>query len=240
MSQSWTVLEHTRLEQLEENLWQVEGTVPRLPLRRRMTVVRLADGSLVVHNAIALEEEQQRALEALGSVRYVVVPNPWHRLDAPAYAARYPDAKILCPRPATKRVEKVVRVDGTLAALPADPALASEPLEGSSIGEHALVVRSGARATIVFGDSVMNNPKLPGVKGWLYGLTGSTSNDENGRPLVTPLAKLAMVRDKAALRTHLTRLSSLTGLTRVIPGHGLLATDAVSAPRLLEAAAASL
>ena len=38
------------------------------------------------------------AIEALGPITAIVVPNEFHRLDAPAYAARYPAAKVYAPR----------------------------------------------------------------------------------------------------------------------------------------------
>jgi hypothetical protein len=234
-SPEWRVLENGPLEKLEDNLWEVEGSVPGMPLKRRMTVVRLGDGSLCVHNAICLEEPVQRELEAWGPVRFVVVPNGWHRIDAPAYAARYPDAKILCPDPARKAVSKKVRVDGNLSLLPSDPSLTHVALEGSSIGEHVLTVRSGRRTSLVFNDTLFNLPKLSGFKGFVYGLMGST-----GAPKVTPLMRAVSVRDRAALRRHLETLADTPGLERVIPGHGFVAEGPDAAHHVMRAAAASL
>src|SRR5262249_11075627 len=164
-------------------------------------------GSLVVHNGICLEESAQQSLDALGPVRFIIVPNGWHRTDAAAYAARYPEARVLCPDPARSRVAKKVRVDGNLSLLPADPALTSAALEGSSIAEHVLTVRSGSGVTLLFTDTLFNLPKLPGFKGWFYGAIGST-----GAPKVTPLMRLVAVRDRAALRRHLEALASTPGL----------------------------
>lgn len=234
-SPEWRVLDNGPLEKLEENLWEVEGSVPGMPLKRRMTVVRLGDGSLVVHNAICLEEQAQRELDAWGPVRFVIVPNGWHRMDAPAYAARYPDAKLLCADPARKAVSKRVRVDGNLSVLPADPTLTHVALEGSSIGEHVLTVRSGRRTSLVFNDTVFNLPKLPGFKGFVYGLMGST-----GAPKVTPLMRAVSVRDRAALRRHLETLADTPGLERIIPGHGFLAEGPHAAHHVMRAVAASL
>lgn len=49
---NWRVRGHGPISELESNLWEVEGEVPGMPMRRRMAVVRLGDGSLVVHSAI--------------------------------------------------------------------------------------------------------------------------------------------------------------------------------------------
>jgi len=215
MPRPWTVLENSPIEELEENVWEVAGAVPGMAIGRRMTAIKLSDGGVVVHNAICLREEEQRRLEAWGPVRYLIVPNGWHRLDAHAYAERYPDAKVLCPNAARRRVEKVVRVDGGFDLIPSDPALTVETLDGSSSQEAVFVARSGDRTTLVFNDTVMNFGKIPGVMGWVYDLIGST-----GGPKVTPLTRMVSVSDRRALHAHLERLATLPGITRVIPGHG--------------------
>jgi hypothetical protein len=53
----WTVLPHGRLTRLDDNLLSVTGTLHMPPMgevERRMTLVRLSDGRLVVYSAIAL------------------------------------------------------------------------------------------------------------------------------------------------------------------------------------------
>jgi hypothetical protein len=211
----WKVFAHGPIERLEENLWGVAGEVPGMPMNRRMTLVRLADGSLVVHNAICLSEQEQEQIDAWGSVRFIVVPSGLHRIDAPRYAQRYPEAKVVCPRPAKSRVEARVRVDGDLTLIPKDPALSIETVAGIRIEEAVLIVRSGERVTLVFNDMLFNLPKLRGFKGWAYGLIGST-----GGPKVTPLMKVYAANDRTALREHMKRLAALPGLIRAIPGHG--------------------
>jgi hypothetical protein len=52
----WTVLDHGPLEQLAENVWFVDGSLGgNNPLPRRMTIVRRDDGSLVLHNGVAVK-----------------------------------------------------------------------------------------------------------------------------------------------------------------------------------------
>jgi hypothetical protein len=212
----WRVLPNGPLEKLEDNLWEVEGSMPGIPFNRRMTLVRLQDGSIVVHNAICLKEEEQREIERWGTIRYVIVPSGFHRMDAPRYAARYPDAKVLCPDAARKGASKVVRVDGNLSEIPPDPGLTVETLEGASIQEAVLIARSGAgRTSLVFNDFLMNLPRYPGFKGWMLRAMGST-----GAPKVTPLMKVYAVKNKPALKAHLERLAALPNLVRAIPGHG--------------------
>jgi hypothetical protein len=231
----WRVLPNGPLEKLEDNLWEVEGTVPGMPLNRRMTLVRLQEGSIVVHNAICLKEEEQLEIERWGKVAYIIVPSGFHRMDAPRYAARYPEAKVLCPDPARKGASKVVRVDGNLSEIPGDPGLSVETLDGESIQEAVLIARSaGGRTSLVFNDSLMNLPRYPGFKGWVYRAMGST-----GAPKVTPLMKVYGVKDKAALRAHLARLAGLPGLVRAIPGHGAVVEGATT-PDVMRNVAAGL
>jgi hypothetical protein len=232
---AWTVRDNGPIQKLEENLWEVESRITIVPMKRRMSVIRLTDGSLVVHSAICLAEEAQAELDRFGPVRFIVVPNAFHRMDAPAYAARYPDAKVLCPDPVRGAVARRVRVDGSLDDLPADPTLSHGALAGSSIQENVLTVRSGGRTTLVFNDTVMNLPPLPGFKGWIYGAIGST-----GAPKVTPLMRLVSVRDRAALRANLETLAALPDLYRVLPGHGARVEGTSEAPAMMRTVAAGL
>jgi hypothetical protein len=220
----WTVVAHDPVERLEENLWAVEAAVPRLALRRRMSIVRLGDGRLAFHNAVPLVEPDMRALEAWGTPAFLIVPNGHHRLDVHAWKARYPALRVLCPPPVRARVAEVAPVDGALDALPADAALRAEPLAGARSGEAALVVRSGERTSILFGDAVFNVPHAGGVGGLILRLIGSS-----GGPRVTPLARRVLVADARALADHLERLAATPGLARLVPSHGRIVSEGAAA-----------
>jgi len=81
---SWVVLPHQPIDKLEPNLWRVQGTLRGMALKRVMTLIRLEDGRVVIHSAIPLEEQAMAEIEAWGNPAVLVVPNGWHRLDAPA------------------------------------------------------------------------------------------------------------------------------------------------------------
>src|SRR5678816_756413 len=102
----WKVLPHGPITELEENLWTVTGSfdIPFNPLKRVMTIVRRQDGKLVLHGLIALDENTQREVEALGEVAHLVVPSGFHRLDAARYRARYPVSRMFTPAGARGRV----------------------------------------------------------------------------------------------------------------------------------------
>ena len=77
---TWQVFPHRPIEKLSPNLWRVEGDIPGAKGSRVMTLARLRDGSLLVHNAIALEEPLMAEVEAFGNPSILVVPNGFHRL----------------------------------------------------------------------------------------------------------------------------------------------------------------
>jgi hypothetical protein len=216
----WTVLEHGSIERLEENLWAVDGALPRMALRRRMSIVRLGDGRLAFHNAVPLREPDMRAIEGWGAPAFLLVPNGFHRLDVHAWKARYPSLRVLCPAPARARVAEAVAVDGAFDALPADPALRAETLAGTRTGEAAFAVASGARASLLFGDAIFNVPHQRGLGGLVLRLLGSS-----GGPKVTPLARQLMVSDRGALAADLERLAATPGLARLVPSHGAIVAD---------------
>ena len=64
----WTVLPHGQLSEIDDNILTVVGQLhmPLTALPRRMTVVRLKDGRLVIFSAIALDEDEMVALEQYG------------------------------------------------------------------------------------------------------------------------------------------------------------------------------
>jgi len=218
---SWKVLPHQPIERLEPNLWRVQGTVPSVPLKRVMTLVRLDDGRLVIHSAIALDEGEMAEIEAWGSPAVLLVPNSYHRLDAPAYVARYPDLRVLCPRGSRKGVGEVVRVDGDYDAFGDDPSLTVEHLDGVRKGEGVLTVRSEGGTTLVFNDAIFNLPHGKGLAGFIFRyITAST-----GGPRVTRITRLLLVKDRAAFKAHLERLAETPELKRIIVSHHRMITD---------------
>src|SRR5690606_28635970 len=112
-------------------------------------VFQLADGGLALHSVIACDAPTMQAIEALGEPRYVLVPSAAHAMDAPAYAARYPGAKVLTPPAGQAKVARRVRVDGDFSAL-VDAHLRHEPLDG--VPAEAVFVHTDPRgsSTLVF------------------------------------------------------------------------------------------
>jgi hypothetical protein len=218
------------LEQLEANLWRAEGRVPKMPLHRVMTVAKLASGGLVVHSAILLEDMTE--LDRLGAVKFIVVPNGWHRLDAKAYAERYPDAKVLAPAGSRKKVAEVVKVDGGLDAL-VDRDVELVPVAGSKELEAVMIVRSGERTSVVFTDALFNMPHAKGFQGFVLKHVMKSS----GGPRVSRIGRLFLIKDKAAYAAQLEQLASQNVSRVIVSHHEVISVDPAGA---LKAVAATL
>lgn len=207
---------HEPVEKLSPRVWRVQADLQGAPLKRVMTVAKRADGRLVVHSAIALDDGGMKELDAWGPVGFIVVPNGFHRIDAPRYAARYPEAKVLAPSGARKKVEEVVRVDGTTEHdFPADAHVSLLPAEGVAAKETIMVVKDEAGVTVVITDVVFNMPHAPGFSGFVLEHLAKSS----GGPRVSNVAKLLLVKDKKAVAAQLRALADIPGLVRVIVGH---------------------
>lgn len=218
---TWKVLPHGPIEKLADHLWRVEGNLESGEMKRVMSIGKRADGTLVVHNAIALAEPEMAEIDAWGKVATILVPNGFHRLDAKIFKDRYPAARVLCPAGARDKVAQVVPVDGSYADLASDGVVELQELEGTKQREGAMIVRSGADTTLVLNDAVFNMPHLSGFAGFvLRRLTGST-----GGPRVSRIAKWLVVADKPAFRAHLEKLAALPGLQRVVVSHHQTITE---------------
>jgi hypothetical protein len=211
---TWQVFPHRPIEKLTSNLWRVEGDIPGADGTRVMTIAKRAKGGLVIHNAIALEEDLMKGIEAFGEPAELVVPNGFHRLDAKIYKARYPKLKVYCPAGATKKVSQVVPVDGSYADAAQDDAVKLVHLDGTREQEGVLIVRSDDGLTVVVNDCINNLPKLGGFFGFLLAPTG--------RPSVPRIARWMMVKDNPAFRAHVETLAGDGDVQRVIVSHGAL------------------
>jgi hypothetical protein len=90
-----------------ERIWSLDRPVwfGGVRLRARTTVVRLDDGSLLLHSPAPPTDGLASQLRALGPVRWLVVPNCFHHLGTPAAAARFPEAQVVGPASALARNE---------------------------------------------------------------------------------------------------------------------------------------
>lgn len=215
----WLVRPHGALEALSENLRWVTGSLPGMSLKRNMVVVRLADGRLVIHNGIALEEPAMKDLESWGTPAFLIVPSKYHRIDAAAFKERYPALRVLAPSGSRKAIEQRVAVDGAYEDFPApadqQDSVRFETLAATGNQEGAMIVRSSDGTTVVLNDCMFNMDKKKDLPGFLFTtLLGSAPG-----PRVSRLAKLTIVADKPGLRAAFERFAAIPDLARVIVAH---------------------
>lgn len=228
------VLPHGPLVELRPGLWQVTGTLNRNPVPRNMVVWRSPSGSILIHSAVCLDEASMRGLDALGPVHHIVVPCPIHRMDAPAFAERYPEAKMLAPSCARKAAEEAVTVHETCEeGLPELGLTVHEPPGLKPFELHyELPLEDGSRALLMT-DALFNLGQNPpgGFGGFTLKLMGSVG------PLgITRLGRWLLLENKAAYRAYLERLAGIPRLSVLCVAHGEAITRDVEAS-LREAAA---
>jgi Domain of unknown function (DUF4336) len=79
-----------------DNIWDHE-----MPIRfggilvwHRMTVIRLANGNLVVYSPTRLDIASQEEFQKLGPIIAIIAPSWWHDLYWREYLSAYPDARL--------------------------------------------------------------------------------------------------------------------------------------------------
>ncbi len=221
------VLSHGQIEELAPNLWHATGTLPgSIMVPREMVVYRLADSSLLIHSAIALNEPSMAFLESLGTPKILVVPNRIHRLDAGVYKQRYPQLIVVCPAAAKPYVEQVVAVDGIAEeVLPAYGITCHEPA-GIHPQELVYELPLPTGKALVFTDILFNLNKsyfkqhLPTEKFLLQWL-GTSAIGSSGFFGITALGKRFFMSDRNAYRQWLEALAdSIPDLRVISVAHG--------------------
>lgn len=195
----------------------VDGEWQGTTFRRRMTVLRLASGDLVLHSPIWLREADLAWLDSLGRVAFVVAPNRFHGSEAHRYAARYPDARVLVSPPAAAEVRRGGRVDGLLPD--AWPAAARDEVDvlefrGTRLLAEQVFFHRASR-TLVLTDLVFNlQVEVRGLEGAFF-----RWNRIDRRFGPSKLFKWVFVNDTAAALASYRQLMAWD-FDRVIMSHG--------------------
>jgi hypothetical protein len=89
---------------LAENIWTVEGPEVAyrlggmvIPCPTRMTVARLADGTLWLHSPVAYTAALDHALTSLGRISALVAPNSYHYSHIKPWAEMHKEAGVFAP-----------------------------------------------------------------------------------------------------------------------------------------------
>lgn len=145
------------------------------PYPTRMALARLSDSSLWVWSPVALTDELERQVRALGTVKHIVSPNRLHHRFLREWALRWPAALIHAP-PGLARKRPDLHFDTELGDLP-NAAWAMDidqvVFRGSFAMEEVVFFHRASR-TAIFGDLIQRFPESAanGWKGMLMRLAG--------------------------------------------------------------------
>lgn len=218
------ILPHSDFNQIHERLWTLEGRLPHHnPLPRSMTVYKMDDGGLWIHSAIALNDDGRKKLESFGKPKYVVVPNPDHRLDAHYFKEHYPEIMVVCPKAARSKVEEQIAVDETCESVFSGSEIEVIHMPGAKEIELAYKVKIGEDKALIMTDLLVNVPELKGVGGFILKMIGRI-----GFFRTPPLAKLMFLDQRIAFRNWLLKESNRPDLKIVTVAHGAPVTNDVS------------
>ena len=82
--------------QVAEALWEIRGEWSN-KFGRRMTIIRLRDGRLLIHSSICLREGDLGWLRSIGTPAFIVAPNRFHCSNAGWMSERFPGAELYVP-----------------------------------------------------------------------------------------------------------------------------------------------
>ena len=168
---------HNLLTPFADDIWTVEGPQVRtlgVSFPTRMTIVKLADGSLWIDSPVAVSRETLAQIAALGPVRYLVAPTPMHLWRLVAARTVFPDAQLWgAPQRAGFAARSFAR---TFAGAPRDLALSGTlsdappnawahdfkqaVLRGNVLLEEVAFCHRKSR-TLIVADFIQNYPAKP-------------------------------------------------------------------------------
>jgi hypothetical protein len=200
-----------------EGVWVDIGPVRILGMRltTTMTVLRLRDGSLLVHSPLPLTPERRAAVEALGPVAHLYAPSRYHDLRIGEWAAAFPSARLHAP-PGLVKERSDLRIDRVIGSAPEPDFLGvidELRIGGFRLEETVLIYRP--TRTLVVADLVHNVGR---PEGWWTKLYAKLMGFYD-RVALSRMIRWAAFSDRAAARRSINEL-----LTRpfesLIVGHG--------------------
>jgi hypothetical protein len=199
-----------------EGLWVNFDPVRFMGMRltTTMAVIRLSDGSLILHSPVAMTPNRRAAVEALGPVAHLYAPNLFHHRWIDEWATAFPSARLHAPAGLReKRPDlRIDRIHGS-----PEPAFAGAVdevrMEGCRLEESALLHRPSR--TLVVADLVHNVGRPQDQWTKLYARTMGFYD----RVALSRMIRWTAFSDRAAARRSFDALMALP-FDRLIVGHG--------------------
>jgi hypothetical protein len=210
------------LSEVAPDLWVTEVALRYLgfEMGRRMVVIRLASGDLLVHSPAPLIDALRTALGHLGEVRFVVPASILHgHLYMEQYVEAYPQAKLFAVA-GLERKRPDLRFDRRLSGSP-EPEWAQDldqaPFEGQRVGLRQLneieFLHRKTR-TLITGDLLFNIGH-----DWPLATQFLAWGPRMRRRLGPTVAFRMGIQDRQAARRSVKRILEWD-FDRILPGHG--------------------
>jgi hypothetical protein len=210
------------LHEFADNIWLVNGPIVRdmgVFFTTRMTIVKLADGSLWTSSPVPVSFSALEEISELGDVRYLVAATPRHVWRLATWHNLFPEAELWVSRPTLFTLQK--------GRLPISGYLGNEPVKawsadfdqvqfrGNFLLSEVLFFHKSAR-TVILDDLIQRNPIMKGepLTNLMFKLQGAQYPD-GGVPVDMKMAFLN--RDPA--RRSLEKLLSWD-FDKLIIAHG--------------------
>ncbi|HSH39058.1 MAG TPA: hypothetical protein VK993_09755 [Chthoniobacterales bacterium] len=206
------------MQQIAENLWLLGYPLTLLGMQigRNVSVIRLANGKLIIHSTAPFSAPDIAAIRQLGEPAWIVEATRFHDSKAAEGRAAFPDVTYLVPAPFSNRDRLGAAV---LSGAPDEWAGEVElrRIDGMpSVQEHATFHRSSR--TLIVGDLLFNFPadaswwtKL--IARWVLRLD---------RLVGMSLVFRSMIKDRQAFHRSMADIFAWD-FDRVIVGHGSVA-----------------
>lgn len=210
------------MDALAQNLWTL-----RFPLRifglaeigRRVSIIRLADGRLLIHSTAPFSPEQIQEITALGQPAFLVEATLMHDTFADAGRAAFPEAAYHTPDPRRKWAAGSLPIR-RLADQIGDEVVFRKIPGLCGLQEYAFLHRPSG--TLILCDLIFNigPPADFATRFMLRWVSGVY-----GKPAVSRLYRM-MIRKRAAFAGGLKEILKEWDFDRIIVGHGeVITTD---------------
>jgi len=206
------------MQQIAENLWEAETPIRFgfIPLRHRMTVIRLRDGRLVLHSPAKLTDGVVQDLNGRGEVAAVIAPSWWHDLWLKQWRNAYPSVPIYAAPALIKPGSiEMIPLDGTTT--PWNGELEQTHVRGLGLWLDEYAFFHPASRSLIVADLLLSPSESdPPLTRWF-------SNIFVGRVpgCVFPRLYRPAITNREAFRDSVSHISAWD-FDRIIPGHGAI------------------
>ncbi len=208
---------YSQINKLNEYIYYIDGEWYDSPLKRRMTILKLENGNLIIHNAIRLKDEDYAKINDLGNVDAIVVPNTIHCSEAKYFVEKYPNAKVYLPNKLF--ISKKNRFHNSInlnSSWPYDHEIKKVTFKNNLVDE-SVFIHVKAKTLVV--TDMLFNMKSEAFKNKFELFIFKYINDMLDKAVPSRLIKYFAQRDKKTLKQNLSEINQFN-FNSVIMNHG--------------------